>query len=62
MRWLPPGMKEPELDALSLPTGARLAFDSDQHPVVLFSNDWSANYFTQTNKGMDLSLLPPFLD
>src|SRR6185369_2555711 len=40
VRWLPPEMKEPELEALSLPTGARLAFDNDQHPVVLFSNDW----------------------
>ncbi len=58
VRWLPPEMKELELDALSLPTGARLAFDNDQHPVVLFSNDWSANYFTQTNKGVTLSNLP----
>ena len=59
VRWLPPEMKEPDLEALSLPTGARLAFDHDQHPVVLFSNDWSANYFTQTNKGVSLAMLPP---
>ena len=59
VRWLPIEMKEPELDALSLPTGARLAFDHDQHPVLLFSNDWSANYFIQTNKGVPLSMLPP---
>ena len=59
VRWLPTEMKEPELDALSLPTGARLAFDHEQHPVVLFSNDWSANYFTQTNKGVSLAMLPP---
>jgi peptide chain release factor 3 len=58
VRWLPPTMKEPELEALSLPTGSRLAYDNDQHPVVLFSNDWSANYFTQTNKGVELSVLP----
>ena len=59
VRWLPPEMKEPDLEALSLPTGARLAFDHDEHPVVLFSNDWSANYFTQTNKGVTLAMLPP---
>ena len=52
-------MKTDELDALSLPTGSRLAYDNDQNPVVLFSNDWSANYFTQTNKGVELSTLPP---
>ncbi len=51
-------MKTDDLDALSLPTGSRLAYDNDQNPVVLFSNDWSANYFTQTNKGVELSLLP----
>jgi peptide chain release factor 3 len=59
VRWLPPEMKESDLDTLSLPTGSRLAFDNDQHPVVLFSNDWSANYFTQTNKGVTLAMLPP---
>ena len=58
VRWLPPTMKTDDLDALSLPTGSRLAYDNDQNPVVLFSNDWSANYFTQTNKGVELSLLP----
>ena len=59
VRWLPPELKEPDLEALSLPTGSRLAFDNDRHPVVLFSNDWSANYFTQTNKDVTLALLPP---
>ncbi len=58
VRWLPPTMKTDDLDALSLPTGSRLAYDNDQNPVVLFSNDWSANYFTQTNKGVELSALP----
>jgi len=59
VRWLRPELKEPELDALSLPTGSRLAFDNDKRPVVLFSNDWSANYFTQTNKNVPLAALPP---
>ena len=40
------------------PTGAKLAFDSDQKPVVLFPNEWSTNYFTQTNPKTHLSNLP----
>ena len=58
VRWLPREFKEPDLDALSLPTGARVAFDMDQRAVVLFPNEWSANYFTQTNPKVPLSALP----
>jgi peptide chain release factor 3 len=58
VRWLPADMKEDELDALSLPTGARLACDVGKNPVVLFTNDWSANYFGQTNRNVPLSALP----
>ena len=58
VRWLPPGINELELDALSLPTGSRLAFDIDRNPVILFTNDWSANYFMQTNAKVPLSSLP----
>jgi peptide chain release factor 3 len=58
VRWLPVDMKEDELDALSLPTGSRLAFDVGHNPVVLFSNDWSADYFTKTNERVPLSALP----
>ena len=58
-RWLPTGITEAELDALSLPSGARLAFDMGQHAVVLFSNDWSANYFGTTNPKAPLTMLPP---
>ncbi len=58
VRWLPPELKEADLDALSLPSGARLAHDMGGHPVVLFVNDWSANYFTETNKNVSLSSLP----
>jgi peptide chain release factor 3 len=59
VRWLPAAFKEPELDALSLPTGSQIAFDMSQHPVVLFANDWSAGYFAQTNPNVPLSALPP---
>ena len=58
VRWLPTDIKEDDLDALSLPTGARLAYDLGKNPVVLFQNDWSANYFGETNKNCPLSALP----
>src|SRR5450756_3146632 len=58
MRWLPPEFKDPDLAALSLPTGSRIAFDMGQNPVLLFANEWSANYFAQTNPKAPLSNLP----
>ena len=58
VRWLAPGVTEPDLDALSLPTGSRLAYDMGRNPVILFANDWSANYFAQTNPKVALSNLP----
>lgn len=58
VRWLPTDLKEDDLDNLSLPTGARIAYDVGKNPVVLFANEWSANYFGETNKGVTLSALP----
>jgi peptide chain release factor 3 len=58
VRWLPTDMKEDELDALSLPTGSRVAYDVGKNPVVLFPNEWSAEYFTKTNERVPLSALP----
>ena len=58
LRWLPLEFGERELEALSLPTGSRLAYDMGRNPVVLFVNDWSAGYFEQTNPKARLSSLP----
>ncbi len=58
VRWLPLELIESDLDLLSLPTGSRIAYDMDKNPVVLFANDWSANYFTQTNPKVALSKAP----
>jgi peptide chain release factor 3 len=59
LRWLPPHFKESDLDALPLPTGARLAYDMNHHPVILFPSEWSANYFSQSQPHVSLSALPP---
>jgi peptide chain release factor 3 len=58
VRWLPTDMKEDDLDALSLPTGSRVAYDVGKNPVVLFANEWSADYFAKTNERVPLSALP----
>jgi len=58
VRWLPTDIKEDDLDALSLPTGAKLAYDIGKNPVILFANEWSANYFGETNRNCPLSVLP----
>ena len=58
VRWLPTDIKEEALDGLSLPTGARIAYDMGNNPVLLFENEWSANYFGETNPHCPLSALP----
>ncbi len=58
VRWLPADIQEDDLDALSLPTGSRLAYDVGRNPMVLFENEWSANYFGQTNRNCPLSAVP----
>ena len=58
VRWLPTDITEDALDALSLPTGAKLAYDLGKNPVILFQNEWSANYFHETNKNTPLSAVP----
>jgi peptide chain release factor 3 len=59
VRWLPAHLTESELDTISLPTGARLAYDMGQMAVVLFTNEWSANYFCQTNPRVPLGSVSP---
>ncbi len=59
VRWLPEGTEPETLDTLSLPTGARFAFDIDQHAVALFPTEWSMGYFSQNNPGLKLTPLAP---
>ena len=59
IRWLPTDFPEKDLPSLALPSEARVAIDSDNNLSILFSNEWSADYFGQTNSGIALSKLPP---
>jgi peptide chain release factor 3 len=58
IRWLPKDV--PDADwGRGLPTGAKLAYDPDDNPVVLFANDWSIGYFAEINPKIPLEKLPP---
>ncbi len=57
IRWLPRDVKEDDWGR-GLPTGAKLAFDPDDQPVVLFPNSWSIDYFREINPKITLSHLP----
>jgi peptide chain release factor 3 len=59
VRWLPQGTPTEALDTLSLPTGARLAFDVDSNPVALFPSEWSLGYFSQNHPSLTLTSLAP---
>jgi peptide chain release factor 3 len=59
IRWLQGELPDEELDALVLPTGSRLAYDSQKKPVALFPSEWAANYFMETNPKVSVSALPP---
>lgn len=46
------------IDETKLPTGARLAFDVANKPVILFAEQWSCDFFAQRNPDVRLSALP----
>ena len=65
MRWLNPGITEERYEDMTLPTGAKIAYDRMEQAVVLFTDEWSIDYFIDKNKslmesveGSMLSLLP----
>ena len=59
VRWLPLGTPPEDLDAISLPTGSRFAFDTEQNPVALFPSEWALNYFAQNHPSIPLTPLAP---
>ena len=57
IRWATPEAGT-ELNPELLPTGARLAYDASGHPVILFVEEWSCNFFAERNPKIQLSALP----
>lgn len=54
LKWLKAGTTNDELNALKMPTGSRIAYDSSEQPVVLFPSNWTLNYFIKENPGVQL--------
>jgi peptide chain release factor 3 len=46
------------LEETLLPTGARLAYDPADQPVILFSEQWACDFFAERNPKIRLSPLP----
>lgn len=57
VRWVVVEQGTP-LDESLLPTGARLAFDAAGQPVMLFSEEWSCNFFAERNPKVRLNGVP----
>lgn len=57
-RWVYPEVTEETLEQMILPTGARRAIDSKGFNVLLFTEQWSCDYFQEKNKDIKLSELP----
>jgi peptide chain release factor 3 len=54
LKWVQHGMTPPELEALRLPTGCRVAEDSALQPVILFPTAWTLDYFRKQNPEVEL--------
>jgi peptide chain release factor 3 len=57
IRWVANG-NGASLDETTLPTGAKLAFDSAGKMVLLFPEQWSCDFFAERNPKIQLSALP----
>jgi peptide chain release factor 3 len=57
IRWATPN-NGGEIDTTTLPTGARLAYDSAGQAVILFQEQWSCDFFAERNPRIRLSALP----
>jgi peptide chain release factor 3 len=57
LRWVSPDVPVDDLVA-TLPSGTKLALDSEQRPVLLFPSEWAIGYFRKQNKSIALSDVP----
>jgi peptide chain release factor 3 len=55
LRWVHAG----EVDPARLVTGAQRAIDGAGREVILFQDEWTCRYFTETHKDVRLAAIPP---
>jgi peptide subunit release factor RF-3 len=58
LRWISPEVNTESLDNIVLPAGAAIANDSSEEPVILFTSEWSLNYFKEKFPKIELSDIP----
>jgi peptide chain release factor 3 len=56
-RWISPDLALDRVEGI-LPTGAKLALDTKQQPLILFPTPWAFGYFQRQNKDIVLSDVP----
>jgi peptide chain release factor 3 len=58
LRWLHPAITPEQQNEIILPAGAAFAFDTDERVVILFTSEWSMNYFVEKNPKIAISDIP----
>jgi len=58
LRWVAPTIKSEDITDEMLPTGARVADDGKGNLVILFTEDWTCQFFAERNPKIPLSTLP----
>ncbi|QQS37716.1 MAG: peptide chain release factor 3 [Ignavibacteriales bacterium] len=58
LRWLSPEINDEAQKNILLPAGAAFASDSDERTVILFTSEWSLNYFKEKNPSIELNDVP----
>ncbi len=54
VKWLRPDLSTADQAKIKLPTGCRIAHDSDEQPVILFPSNWTLQYFGRENPEVEL--------
>ena len=58
LRWIEPHPALNDLSSIIVASGVSFGTDKFDHPVVLFPNDWTMNYFVEKNPELKLHELP----
>lgn len=58
LRWISPAVSDETMAAATIPTGVRVALDSQRRRALLFPSDWTCDYFVQKNPAISISKLP----
>jgi len=57
LHWVSPDVPMDKLEG-AVPSGAKIAFDAQNQPTILFPTEWALNYFVRQQKDIPLSDVP----